>query len=104
MPTGSKLLAQVHGGPAAPRLAIDGESRDFEAIDKQNFRVAATLTAGKRLAVTQDGAALGNWPIEIIPDNPPTIAFAKPPKARRTPRCASITRRPTITGSNWPRR
>jgi hypothetical protein len=38
------------------------------------------LTAGKQLAVTQAGAALGNWQIEIIPDNPPKIAFAKPPE------------------------
>ena len=40
VPTGSTLLAQVHGGGAVPRLAIDGEARDFAAIDKQNFRVA----------------------------------------------------------------
>ncbi|MBV9814153.1 MAG: TIGR02302 family protein [Alphaproteobacteria bacterium] len=80
IPTGSKLLAQVHGGPAAPRLAIDGENRDFAAVDKQNFRAEATLTAGKRLSVTQAGAALGSWQIEIIPDNPPTVAFAKTPE------------------------
>jgi len=80
IPTGSKLLAQVHGGQAVPRLAIDGESRDFDAVDKQNFRAAATLTAGKQLAVTQAGAALGNWQIEIIPDNSPQIAFAKTPE------------------------
>ena len=86
IPTGSKLLAQVHGGQALPRLAIDGESRDFDAVDKQNFRAAATLTAGKQLAVTQAGAALGNWRIEIIPDNPPQIAFAKPPEG--TPHAA----------------
>ncbi len=80
IPTGSKLLAQVHGGQAVPRLAIDEESRDFDAVDKQNFRAAATLTSGKQLAVTQAGAALGNWQIEIIPDNPPQIAFAKAPE------------------------
>ncbi len=80
IPIGSKLLAQVHGGRSVPRLAIDGESRDFDAVDKQNFRAAATLTAGKQLMVTQAGAALGNWQIEIIPDNPPKIAFAKPPE------------------------
>ena len=80
IPTGSKLLAQVHGGQTVPRLAIDGESRDFDAVDKQNFRAAATLTSGKQLAVTQAGAALGNWRIQIIPDNPPKIAFAKPPE------------------------
>jgi len=80
IPTGSKLLAQVHGGSGVPRLAIDSESRDFDAVDKQNFRAAATLTGGKQLAVTQAGAALGSWQIEIIPDNPPTIAFVKPPE------------------------
>jgi uncharacterized protein (TIGR02302 family) len=80
IPTGSKLLAQVHGGRSVPHLAIDGESRDFEAVDNQNFQAAATLTSGKELAVTQSGATLGSWPIEIIPDNPPKVAFAKPPE------------------------
>ena len=47
VPTGSTLLAQVHGGNAVPRLAIDEEARDFAALDKQNFRVDATLTSGK---------------------------------------------------------
>ena len=31
---------------------------------------------------------LGRWPIEIIPDNPPTIAFAKPPSATTARRAA----------------
>ncbi|HWY73907.1 MAG TPA: TIGR02302 family protein, partial [Burkholderiaceae bacterium] len=70
----------------APRLAIDGEARDFQPVDKQNFRVEATLTQGKQLSVLQGNAVLGNWPIEIIPDNPPTITFAQPPKG--TPRAA----------------
>jgi uncharacterized protein (TIGR02302 family) len=80
IPTGSALLAQVHGGDRVPRLAIDGEARDFEAVDKQNFRTSTTLTSGKQLKVTQAGAVLGAWPIEIIPDNPPKIAFARPPE------------------------
>jgi uncharacterized protein (TIGR02302 family) len=80
VPTGSALLAQVHGGGAVPRLAIDGAARDFAALDKQNFRFEATLTSGKLLTLSQGGTMLGHWPIEIIPDNPPTIDFAKPPK------------------------
>ena len=87
VPTGSTLLAQVHGGgTTAPRLSIDSDSKDFIAIDKHNFRVEATLTAGKSLTVTQGGTTLGHWPIEIVPDNPPTIAFARPPQP--TPRAA----------------
>ena len=49
VPTGSTLLAQVHGGGSVPKLAIDGETRDFEAVDKQNFRAEATLSSGKSL-------------------------------------------------------
>jgi uncharacterized protein (TIGR02302 family) len=79
-PAGSTLLAQVHGGNAVPRLAIDGAASDFAALDKQNFRFEATLTSGKLVTLSQGGTALGSWPIQIIPDNPPTIAFAQPPK------------------------
>jgi len=81
IPTGSGLLAQVHGGGAVPRLTIDAEGRDFEAVDQQNFRTSATLTSGRQLKVTQTGAVLGGWAIEIIPDNAPKIVFAKPPEA-----------------------
>lgn len=86
VPTGSALLAQVHGGSAVPRLAIDGEARTFDAVDKENFRLGATLTGGKALTLSQGGTELGRWGISVIPDNPPTIAFAAPPKA--TPRAA----------------
>ena len=106
VPTGSALLAQVHGGGDVPRLAIDGDGAAISsAIDKQNFRHRATLTAGKQLAVSQGGTMLGSWPIEIVPDNPPTIAFAKPPQGHpRARRCASITGRATITASRASRR
>jgi len=86
IPTGSKVLAQVHGGGTAPHLTIDRKSQVFETIDKSNYRAAATLTAGTELSVSQSGSMLGKWPIEIIPDHPPQIAFAKPPQG--TPRAA----------------
>src|SRR5205085_2585983 len=80
VPTGSVLLAQVHGGGRVPQLAIDAEGRDLQPVDKQNFRIEATLSGGRMLSLTQGGATLGQWPIEIVPDNPPAIAFAQPPK------------------------
>ncbi len=55
--------------------------RDFEAIDRQDFRAESLLKTGKQIEVSQDGDVLGSWPIEIIPDNPPTVAFARPPEA-----------------------
>ena len=79
VPTGSVLLAQVHGSGDVPRLQIDRETHDFTAIDKQNFRLQAPLTAGHLLTLSQGGTTLGRWPIEIIPDNAPIIGFARPP-------------------------
>jgi uncharacterized protein (TIGR02302 family) len=80
VPIGSTLLAQVHGGDGIPNLAIDGRVADFQSIDKANFRAQTTLKSGRRIEVLQAGAVLGSWPIEIIPDNPPTIMFAKRPE------------------------
>jgi uncharacterized protein (TIGR02302 family) len=80
VPTGSKLLAQIHGSGSVPRLLIDDAASDFQALDKNNFRAETTLTQGKSLSVSQGGTVLGQWPIEIIPDNPPVAAFAEPPK------------------------
>ena len=80
VPTGSTLLAQIHGGTGLPRLAIDKSTSDFQAIDKQNFRAEATLTKGQSLSVSQAGKTLGTWPIEIVPDNPPVASFVEPPR------------------------
>lgn len=80
VPTGSTVLAQVHGGHNPPRLTVDARTIDFTRIDDSDFKGAATLTDGRRLTVAQDGAALGSWPIAVIPDLPPTITFAKPPQ------------------------
>ena len=79
VPTGSTVLAQVHGGNAVPQLLLDEHASEFARIDDTNFKGGATITAGKRLAVMQDGKALGAWPIKVIPDLAPTVAFAKPP-------------------------
>jgi uncharacterized protein (TIGR02302 family) len=81
VPAGSTLLAQVHGGDGLPSLAIDGKADKFTAVDKENFRFATTLTGGKELRLSQKGEVLGRWPIAVVPDRSPTIAFARPPSA-----------------------
>jgi uncharacterized protein (TIGR02302 family) len=79
VPIGSTVLAQVHGGGALPELALDDKDSPFTKIDDSNFKGGATITAGKKLAVTQGGRTLGAWAINVIPDLPPTVSFAKPP-------------------------
>jgi uncharacterized protein (TIGR02302 family) len=80
VPVGSSVLAQVHGGRGAPQLVLDDKPAEFTRIDDSNFKGSATITAGKKLAVTQDGRMLGAWPIAVVPDLPPTVSFTKPPQ------------------------
>ncbi|HEY0526240.1 MAG TPA: TIGR02302 family protein [Stellaceae bacterium] len=109
VPVGSTVLAQVSGGSAVPHLSIVGApaadkppadkasadktgasaapaASDFARVDAHDFKATATVTAGRRIAVEQGGSTLGSWPIEVVPDQPPQIAFAQPPQ--RTQRAA----------------
>jgi uncharacterized protein (TIGR02302 family) len=80
VPVGSTVLAQVHGGNAVPQLVLDAKPQAFTRIDDSNYKGGATITAGHTLAVTQAGHTLGTWPITVVPDLPPKIAFAKEPE------------------------
>ncbi|HKX07523.1 MAG TPA: TIGR02302 family protein, partial [Stellaceae bacterium] len=80
VPTGSTVLAQVSGGREPPQIEIAGKSTEFARIDARNYKGSATLTTGDKLTVTQSGRILGSWPIKIVPDLPPSIAFVTPPK------------------------
>jgi uncharacterized protein (TIGR02302 family) len=80
VPTGSTVLAQVFGGDDPPKLEIDDKTSAFSRVDAHNFKGSATLTAGRKLAVRQDGRTLGAWPIAVIPDLPPKIDFLKSPQ------------------------
>ena len=80
VPAGSTVLAQVQGGSEPPRIEVGGKTTDFAPVDAQNFKGSATITAGNKLTVTQSGRTLGSWPIKLVPDEPPTIAFQGEPK------------------------
>lgn len=85
-PAGSTLLARLHGGKGVPRLDLDGKGTDFTPVDRENYRLSlllpdASATPESAVAVLQDGTVIGRWPIRVIPDTPPRIAFAAPPAA-----------------------
>src|SRR6185312_4870249 len=80
VPTGSALFAQVSGSGRAPTLTVGGgKPANFDASDKHNFRIEQTLTEGSDISVRAGGAVLGSWPIAIVPDNAPSIRFARDP-------------------------
>ncbi|NNG04886.1 MAG: TIGR02302 family protein [Inquilinus sp.] len=78
IPVDSVVLARVTGGGTLPNLAVDEAATPFEAIDGRSYEITHTLTAGSRIAVEQGRDTLGAWPIAIVPDAPPTIAFVTP--------------------------
>ncbi len=79
-PTGSVLLAQVHGDGPVPRLVRGIRETDFDRIDDANFKAQATLTKSGQLAVRHGADVLGSWPVVIVPDKPPTIAMIGVPR------------------------
>ena len=79
VPARSALMARVHGGDGIPSLTIDTLIDSFTVVDKANFEIAATIDRGDRILVTQGGETLGDWPITVVPDRPPSVAFSKPP-------------------------
>ncbi len=85
VPRGSTVLAQVKGELSAPRLDLGVGSVAFDALgadaEPASFRVETVVDAATRLAVMVDRRTIAAWPIEIVPDAPPTIDFAKPPEA-----------------------
>lgn len=81
VPTGSTVRARVSGGAAAPDLMIGTQRTGFEPAAGGGYEVGGTIRDGHRLAVNQGGEVLGSWPMAVIPDLPPAIAFADPPAA-----------------------
>ena len=79
VPSGSTLLARVHGGDGAPSLEIDDRSIAFDAVDGTNYELTAILTEGRRMTVRQSGEILGEWSISVAADQPPLIEFSQAP-------------------------
>jgi uncharacterized protein (TIGR02302 family) len=81
VPAGSKLLAQAEGIGAKARLLANGTSKDFEMLDTITQRIEGKIQSGDAIAIEADGATLARWPIKVVPDQAPTVAFATTPGA-----------------------
>jgi uncharacterized protein (TIGR02302 family) len=85
VPAGSAVLAQAGGEGKAPSLRVGGRTLPFEEVGPRGFRAEAVVDEAddegedSRLAVERGGRALAAWPIQVIPDRPPTVAFVLPP-------------------------
>jgi len=81
LPIGTNVLAILQGGSDVPDLMLGQAATPFAAVEPGTYQVKAEVRAGDRLAVTRGGIEIAGWPLTIIPDRPPAIAFMTPPDA-----------------------
>ncbi len=83
IPAGSAVLARVAGAGEPPVLLAGQAETGFDVMGDAStprvYRAETTIQQGDRLVVTAAGRELAAWPLRIIPDTPPEIAFSSPP-------------------------
>ncbi len=86
IPAGSVLLAQVNGSRRAVSLVASGETKPLDALngDSGAWRIETPLSSGETLALKQGERVIAEWPVAILADQPPQVAFAQEPG--RSPR------------------
>lgn len=80
VPSGSTILSVLSGGWGGAHLVIDGHSLDFQRQGDGSQRIEAELRDGSRLSVRQSGLTVAAWPIEVVPDAVPSIAWEGDPE------------------------
>jgi len=85
VPAGSVLMAQVTGTAGTPTLDLGTAQAPFVPISPDpavhSYRLETTIQAGTRLRVEAGLGALAEWPMQVVPDAPPTARFTAPPEA-----------------------
>ncbi|WP_193174675.1 TIGR02302 family protein [Oricola nitratireducens] len=86
VPEGSIAVVRIAGGsgletvtwpaPETPLSTSAGEGQPQAALSR---RFEVTLDSSGELAVSGDGDTLRDWSFTVLPDNAPTITFAKDP-------------------------
>lgn len=83
VPDGSLVLAQVHDGRGQPHLTLGEEVFEFAAVDERSWRTEvpaeATEETTLQLAIRQGRRELAAMVLNVIPDQPPSIDFARDP-------------------------
>lgn len=81
-PQGSRLLLLIHG-VEEPTVRLGDVYETPEALADATHRldIALPATGGmtETLAVIDSGRTLAEWPLRVVPDAPPRVAFAGPP-------------------------
>ncbi len=83
IPAGSHLTVNLTGGSAAPTMTYGDDTTAFATLDATSWQAERDVTQAATLSVTRRGSELGRWPLTVIPDQPPTVAWSEPPGVPR---------------------
>ncbi len=86
VPAGSHLTVSLTGGSGAPSMTFGGDATPFVPLDAASWQAERDITADGTLAVRRHWGELGHWTLTVVPDAPPTVAWAEPPGAGRLQR------------------
>lgn len=80
IPAGSTLALRVAGLSDAPELVTDKATMPLKESGTESFALDMTVPDTQELKIKAGWFALARWPVIIVPDAPPQIAWKEQPK------------------------
>ena len=86
VPAGSEAVVQLHNlapvGKPRPEIRFNGEALELGTLGERSGEARLMLeTAGVLDIIPPAGEPLARWQVLVLPDMPPSISFAEPPRA-----------------------
>jgi uncharacterized protein (TIGR02302 family) len=98
VPEGSKLHVTLTGGSFGPYLTLGRNTEKFARLSASSWQAQLTLTEGGTLHVTRFFGEVAHWPIKLLPNEAPVVAWSEPPGP--VPK-ALTTRLPWHVAQRW---
>ena len=80
LPVGSTLALRVAALSAAPDLVTDTTTTPFTVSGTESYALDMAVAETKQIKITAGWFTLARWPVTIVPDAPPQIAWKDQPK------------------------
>lgn len=80
VPEGTVLKARIQGGWRTPWVKLGENKHDFTDKGDGQYDIELSLEAAQGLEVGQGGTSRGQWPLQIVEDQPPIVVFPNLPE------------------------
>jgi uncharacterized protein (TIGR02302 family) len=79
VPAGSQLHVTLTGGHFGPYLTLGRLTEKFARLSETSWQAQLALTEGGTLHVTRFFGEVAQWPIKLLPNEVPSVAWSEPP-------------------------